>query len=129
MGVSLQRHVGVSHLCVSQGVHMACVCGCVYHRMDLRFLESVMYGILVVSLCVGGVWVFCYLPQWCTCQITDIERNFECVRLIVKGAWDKNNIIPLTFSKTFSKKVEIFIPLQVLLFVMTTCQFLPSSYF
>ena len=44
--------------------------------------------------------------------------------LLFKGALDKYDFIPLTFSK---KKKKIFIPLQVLAIIMTAYWFLPSS--
>ena len=53
-------------------------------------------------------------------QETSILRENRKLSIVIKGALDKYNIIPPDHSQTFSKKkVEIFISLEVLAWVMT----------
>ena len=50
-------------------------------------------------------------------ELSEISNCFKANKLSVKGALDKYNIIP----QLFPKKFWIFIPLEVLAWVMTAC--------
>ena len=61
--------------------------------------------------------------MWCKCFVHFDQYLRNCVAYWnFKGAMDKFNIIP----ELFPKKVGIFVPLEVLAWVMTACQVLHS---
>ena len=59
---------------------------------------------------------------WFNAWYSTLELFFIIIYHYIKGALDKFNIIP----QLFPKKIGIFIPLEVLAWVMTVCQVLRS---
>ena len=69
-------------------------------------------------MCLSISYIQCrFITKYFNMFNCDVKMSFYKHALIIKGALDKYNIIP----QLFPKNVGIFMPLEVLAWVMTAC--------